>query len=76
MGCKCSCKSEMSEDLKKILGALAGMSGPCSSKDIAAATGIDGKSVGNHLKTLKAKGYIETPVRCKYEITSEGQAAV
>lgn len=55
---------------------MAGMETACGSKDIAAAAGIDGKTVGTHLKTLKTKGYIGSPARCKYEITSDGKAAI
>lgn len=76
MGCKCSCKSEISDEQKKILSTMAGMETACGSKDIAAAAGIDGKTVGTHLKTLKTKGYIGSPARCKYEITSDGKAAI
>lgn len=76
MTCNCSCNSELNVDIKKILMFLSGMSVPCGAKDIAAATGIDGKSVSNHLKTLKTKGYIGSPARCKYEITTEGKAAL
>jgi predicted transcriptional regulator len=76
MGCQCSCKSGITDEQKKILSALAAMTTGCGSKDIAAATGIDGKSVGSHLKTLKTKGYVSSPARCTYEITSDGKAAI
>jgi len=76
MGCKCSCKSEITDEQKKILTAIAGMGTPCGCKDIATVTGIDGKSVGSHLKTLKTNGYVGSPARCKYEITSAGKAVL
>ena len=76
MGCNCSCKNKITDDQKKILSAMAGMEAPCACKEIATATGIDNKAVGNHLKTLKTKGYIGSPARCRYEITSEGKAAI
>ncbi|RJX28529.1 MAG: ArsR family transcriptional regulator [Desulfurivibrio sp.] len=76
MACQCSCKSEITEDHKKILTAMAGLGTPCGCKEISAATGIDGKIVGSHLKTLKTKGYVGSPARCRYEITSEGKAAI
>ncbi|MBU0967784.1 MAG: transcriptional regulator [Proteobacteria bacterium] len=52
------------------------MGTPCGCKDIATVTGIDGKSVGSHLKTLKTNGYVGSPARCKYEITSAGKAVL
>lgn len=76
MGCQCSCKKEITDEQKKILQAMAVMKTACASQDIAAATGIDGKSVGSHLKTLKTKGYVGSPARCKYEITADGKAAI
>lgn len=76
MVCQCSCKSGITDEQKKILAAMAGMETACGSKDIAAATGIDGKTVGTHLTTLKTKGYIGSPARCRYEITSDGKAAI
>ncbi len=76
MSCKSGCKNEIPDEQKKILEAMAGMTGPCGSKDIANVTGIDAKDVSNAIKTLKAKGYIGSPVRCKYEITAEGKSAI
>ena len=55
MGCKCSCKSENADEQKKILTAMAGMETARGSKDISAATSIDGKSVGSHLKNIEDK---------------------
>jgi DNA-binding MarR family transcriptional regulator len=55
MGCKCSCKSKITDKQKKILTAMAGMEKACGFKDISAATGIDGKSVGSHLKNIEDK---------------------
>lgn len=76
MSCKCGCGNDMSEEQKKILIVMAGMASPCGSKDIANATGIESKEVTNAIKTLKAKGYIGSPGRCKYEITTEGKSAI
>jgi DNA-binding MarR family transcriptional regulator len=55
MGCKCSCKSKITDKQKKILTAMAGMETACGSKDISSATGIDGKSVSSHLKNIEDK---------------------
>ena len=76
MGCKCSCKSGITDDQKKILAAMAGLGTPCACKEISAATGMDSKAVGTHIKTLKTKGYVGSPARCRYEITAEGKAAI
>jgi len=76
MACRCSCKSKITDEQKKILTAMAGMETPCGCKDVSTATGIDDKSVGSHLKTLKTNGYVDNPVRCKYAITAEGKAVI
>ncbi len=69
------CKKGLNDDHKKILSAMAKCTDPCACKDIAAATGLESKSVSCKLTALKKKGYISSPVRCKYEITEEGRAA-
>jgi predicted transcriptional regulator len=71
-----SSKAELSEEQKQILEALAGSEVPCGSKDIAAATGIDSKTVGSRLTAMKKTGLVESPVRCKYGVTEEGRAAL
>ncbi|MBI4791845.1 MAG: MarR family transcriptional regulator [Deltaproteobacteria bacterium] len=55
---------------------MAAINGPCGCKEIAAATGIDSKSLSCRLKSLKTKGYIDSPARCRYEITPEGKAVL
>jgi predicted transcriptional regulator len=75
MGCGCE-KKAMSDDLKKVLQAMTKCAGPCGSKDIAAATGLDAKVVSCKITDLKKKGYIDSPERCKYGITEEGRAAL
>jgi predicted transcriptional regulator len=74
MGCKCGSKG-LTEEQKKILKAMAEM-GECASKDIAEATGIPGKSVSCRLTSLKKKGYIESPKRCRYVITDTGREQI
>ncbi|MDA3972017.1 MAG: MarR family winged helix-turn-helix transcriptional regulator [Desulfobulbaceae bacterium] len=74
-GCGCGCNKGLTDEQKKILAAMAGQTGPSGCKDIAAATGLESKSVSCKLTALKKKGYISSPVRCKYEITEEGRAA-
>ena len=66
----------LTENHEKILSALAGMSGPSASKEIATASGLESKSMSCQLKSLKNKGYIASPARCKYAITEAGKAAM
>lgn len=49
---------------------------PCGSKDIAEATGLDNKVVSSQITALKKKGFVDSPVRCKYGITAEGKASL
>jgi predicted transcriptional regulator len=75
MGCKCKCGG-LTDEQKKVLEALAGSSEPCGTKDIASATGLESKQVSCRITSLKKKGYIDSPARCKYEITDEGKKAL
>jgi len=58
------------------LEALAKCEGPCGSKDIVQATGLDKKVVGDEIAELKKKGLVDSPVRCKYSITPAGKASI
>ncbi len=75
MGCGCK-TTTLNDEQKKVLEAMEKCDGPCASKDIAAATGLETKSVSCKITALKKKGYVESPVRCKYEITSDGRDAL
>lgn len=78
-GCGCGCAGKTNESVnetRKILEALAGCNGPCGSKDIAAATGLDKKVVSDQIAALKKKGFVDSPVRCKFGITAEGRATL
>ncbi len=75
MGCGCK-KGVLSDEQKQVLEVMAKCSGPCGSKDIAAATGLETKQVSCRITALKKKGYVESPVRCKYEITGDGRTAL
>ncbi len=72
-GCK---KESLSDEQKQVLEAMAKCDGPCGSKDIAAATGLEAKAVSCRITALKKKGYVDSPARCKYGITSEGKNAI
>lgn len=78
-GCGCGCAGKSvgpADESKKILQALAGCSGPCGSKEIADATGLDKKVVSDQIAALKKQGLVDSPVRCKYGITAEGKASL
>ena len=75
-GCGCSCGSSSKGDSKLILEALAKSEGPCGSKDIAQATGLDKKVVSDEIAALKKQGFVDSPVRCKYGITAAGKASL
>lgn len=69
-----SCKSTtLSDTQRQVLEALAKSSEACGSKEIAAATGLESKQISCQLTALKNKGFVASPVRCKYEITAEGK---
>ncbi|HDM78744.1 MAG TPA: ArsR family transcriptional regulator [Deltaproteobacteria bacterium] len=74
MACKSKYCGTLTDEQKKILEALASASEPIATKDISAATGIPSKSVSCRLRGLKNKGFIESPVRCKYGITDAGKS--
>jgi len=75
MGCGGN-KKCLTDEQKQVLDAMANCDGPCGSKDIAAATGLEPKQVSCRITALKKKGYVDSPVRCKYEITGEGKSAL
>ncbi len=75
---KCGCGSSkgLTDEQKSILAAMGNMSEPSACKEIAAAVGMESKSVSCKLTSLKKKGYIDSPVRCKYSITADGKAVL
>jgi len=78
-GCGCGCGSMSKgpgDASKKILETLAKCDGPCGSKDIVEATGLDKKVVSDQIAALKKNGLVDSPVRCKYGITSAGKASL
>lgn len=79
MGCatkKCGTAAALTEEQKNILAAMAAQNAPCGCKEIAAASGMESKSVSCKLTALKNKGFVESPARCKYSITETGRAAL
>ena len=76
-GCGCASKGKEAGDAsKQVLEALAKCAGPCGSKDIAEATGLDKKIISKEITALKKKGLVDSPVRCKYGITADGKASL
>ncbi len=78
MGCKCSSKkstaTSLTEEQQKILKALAEAAEPVACKDISESTGIPSKSVSCRLKTLRNKGLVDSPKRCRYVATDSGRS--
>ncbi len=72
----CAKKGVLSDEQKEVLVAMKNCDEPCASKDIAAATGLETKQVSCRITALKKKGYVESPVRCKYAITNDGITAL
>jgi predicted transcriptional regulator len=78
-GCGCGCAgktNEVGSESKQVLEALAKCAGPCGSKDIAEATGLDKNVVSSQITALKKQGLVDSPVRCKYGITPMGKASL
>lgn len=77
MACKSKCGTkELNDKQREVLEALANCKEACGAKDIAAATSLEAKQVSCQLTALKKKGFIDSPVRCKYEITGDGKSAL
>ena len=70
----CKKSTGLNVEQKKILSALVGMNGPAGGKEIAEASGLDAKAVSSKIKGLKTKGFVDSPARCKYAITTSGKA--
>lgn len=77
MGCGCACSSKtLTDEQKRVLEAMEKCGGPCTTKEIAASTGLDAKGVSKDIADLKKLGYIDSPVRCKCGITDTGRNAL
>ena len=77
MGCKCSSEKSsqvsLNEEQQKILEALAEAVEPVACRDISESTGIPSKSVSCRLKSLRNKGLVDSPQRCRYVATDTGR---
>ena len=77
MGCaRCQSLPLLNDSQRQVLVALAKSQEPCGSKDLAEATGLEAKQVSCQITALKNKGYVASPVRCKYSITEAGKSAL
>ncbi len=74
--CKKKCETGLTDEQKRVLEAIASSEEPCSSKEIAAATGLTSNQVSCRIRSLKNKGYVESPARCKYVATDQGREAL
>lgn len=75
-GTKKDSGGELTEEQVCILKALSQAKEPCSTKDIAAATGLESKAIGNRLTALKKSGLVASPVRCRYVVTAAGKTVL
>ena len=73
MGCKTCENTSLNDQQRQVLEALAQSLEACGSKEIVAATGMEAKQVSSEITELKTKGYVASPVRCKYAITEQGK---
>ncbi len=69
-------KPLLTEEQRTILRVLSRTKKPLKKADIVAKSGLSSEGVTNRLKTLKAKGYIESPEKGLYTITAEGRNAL
>lgn len=73
MACKPGGDTLLSDTQRQVLEALGNSPEACGSKELAAATGLEAKQISCQITALKNKGYVSSPVRCKYEITEQGK---
>lgn len=73
MGCKTCDTNSLNDQQRQVLEAVAQSLEACGSKEIVAATGLEAKQVSSQITALKTKGYVASPVRCKYAITELGK---
>lgn len=66
----------LTDEQLRILKAMAAADGPCGSKDLSAATGLESKVISSRIAALKKNGLVESPVRCKYSVTEDGKNAI
>jgi len=80
MACKTKSKGNngkitLTEEQEKVLKAIAAQEGPVTTKEISEATGIATKAISCRIQSLKKKGLVASPARCRYEATETGKSA-
>jgi Fe2+ or Zn2+ uptake regulation protein len=73
MGCTTCENTSLDDQQRQVLIAVAQSPEACGSKELVAATGLEAKQVSSQITMLKTKGYVTSPVRCKYAITEQGR---
>jgi len=68
--------SELTPEQKQILQALVDADKPFGNKDLVEATGLDKKVISSKVAAMKKAGLVDSPVRCKYGVTTEGKKAL
>lgn len=68
--------TNLSDQAKKVLKALAAQDTPLANKQIAQTADLPTKEVSDVVKKLKASGLVDSPARCKYGITPDGKSAL
>jgi Mn-dependent DtxR family transcriptional regulator len=69
-----ACKPKpLNDEHKAILNELKSITDPVGAKDLAIKLNMDPKIVTARIKTLKTKGFVDSPIRCKYAITPQGK---
>ena len=76
MGCPSCGSNTLSDQQRTVLTALAQTNEPCGTKELATTTGMESKQISCQITSLKTKGYVASPVRCKYAITDLGKDAL
>ncbi len=77
MACKKKCSTgALSDRQREVLEAFSKCDVVCGGKDIVGVTSLEAKQVSCQITALKKKGYVVSPVRCKYQITDEGKNAL
>lgn len=67
---------QTTSEASKVLSVLAKAKEPMSNKQVAAESGLESKKVSNAMNSLKKEGLVDSPVRCKYAITTSGKKAL
>lgn len=71
----CGNNKGLTTEQRSLLAALATAAVSAGAKEIATLSGLDARVVSCGLKSLKEKGLVESPTRCRYAITAAGLAA-